>query len=147
MNTIKVVVFFLGIFLINYVGGMPTDLKNLFITHTIFLVPYLLDFHPYLKIKFDKFVLIIVRVIYTLGIIVLVINIFGIFGIIQVNVEKKEFFLNGEYWLPFSFGIGYYKYILFASLVYVAVFMGTLGFRHMVTIQESIQTDLEEQTT
>jgi|GEM_PF-4167170 len=137
MKTIKLVIFLLSLFLINYVGGMPTDLKNLFITHTIFFTPYFLELHQLLRIKFDRFVYFIIRGVYGYGVFTMVCNILGIFGIIKMDVKTKNLQFNEEYWLPFHLEIGYDKYILIATIAYVFAFVSTIMFSHMVGLQKN----------
>lgn len=141
MKTIKLVIFLLSLFLINYVGGMPTDLKNLFITHTIFFTPIFLELHQLLCIKFDRLVYYITRGVYTYGILTMVCNILGIFGIIIMDVETKKLHLNEEYWLPFPLEIGYDKYILIATIAYVFAFASTIMFSHMIGLQKEADAD------
>ncbi|AOH53363.1 hypothetical protein ABE28_003285 [Peribacillus muralis] len=143
MKSIKCIVLVASLFLINYVGGVPGDLKNLFITHTIFLTPYILELHKFLLVKFDNIVYWIVRIIYGLGCTVLITNILGIFGILTMNA-KKSFVINKDYSLPVPFSIGYDRYILIATLIYVAIFMVTILFDHLVYLQVNANKEESE---
>ncbi|PIC63458.1 hypothetical protein CSV79_11730 [Sporosarcina sp. P13] len=136
MNTVKVLVFLIGIFLINIVVGFPYDMRNLFITHTIFFVPYILEFHKYLIIKFDKIISWIIRFIYTFGVFILFTNISGILGIIEVDKDLKSITFSDTYALPFSFSIDYYNYILIAGISYSSVFISVVVFEHLIQLQK-----------
>lgn len=140
MNTIKFFVFIFSLVLINYVGGVPTDLKNLFITHTIFFIPYFLDLHQLLNIKFDKVVYWIIRIVYVIGCVALVGNISGIFGLILYDNVNNTFSLNNDYWLPFSTGIEYDRYILFVTITYVLIYCTNL-FKHMILLEKNSEKD------
>ena len=127
--------------LINYVGGLPSDLRNLYITHTIFFTPYFLELHSLLSIKFDRIVYYIIRGVYVISVIVIMGNIGGIFGLLQLDPKTQKMHLNDEYLLPISFELMYDKYILVATLVYISVFIATMVFSHMIQLQVSADTD------
>lgn len=122
MRTVKFVIFILGICLANYVGGIPQDARNLFITQTIFFAPYLLDFSPLLKLNFP--IKIVAVLIWAAGIIILMANILGVTGIITI-VDSKIIFAQG-YVSPIPLNVKVETYIRIAGIVYGAVFLGSI---------------------
>ncbi|WP_330948902.1 hypothetical protein [Virgibacillus sp. MG-45] len=139
MKTVKIIIFFIGIFLINYVGGVPHDARNLFITHTIFVAPYLVDFHRLLSVKtFLKFFIIPV---FIAGIIVLMLNILGVAGILIVNHEEVVTF-SSNYIPVFSLEFEVSNYLKMVSIVYAMVFTGTITMMH--NLNESYQIEKKQ---
>ncbi|RAU04223.1 hypothetical protein DEJ55_11105 [Bacillus pumilus] len=127
MKTVKCIIFFLGAALINFVVGIPHDTKNLFITHTIFLAPYLVDYFPLLKTK--SFLLkILIYPIWIAGITIMILNILGIFGVITLVSSRLVF--AQEYVAVIPFDVPFYTYIRVAVIVYAFVFIATLTLRY-----------------
>ncbi|EFV79582.1 hypothetical protein HMPREF1013_00181 [Bacillus sp. 2_A_57_CT2] len=122
MKTVKIIIFVFGIFLASYVGGVPSDTKNLFITQTIFFAPYLVDFYPLIKMKSPLRFLSIF--IWAAGISVFVANILGIAGIITIAQSKVIF--DHSYAIPIPLNLEVNRYLLLAGIVYGTVFVGTL---------------------
>ncbi|MCP1164812.1 hypothetical protein NKS31_17745 [Bacillus sp. 1813sda1] len=135
MKSVKVLIFFLGIGLTNFVGGLPTDARNLFITHTIFFAPYLVDFFPMLNLK--SFLKWVVRPIWAAGIFVFAANILGIAGVITVKDSEAVVF-NKSYYAPFDLDWSINNYLLILTLVYVAVFFSSLTFGHAVELDDKL---------
>ncbi|WP_144473095.1 hypothetical protein [Bacillus pumilus] len=121
----KVIVFIVGIFLANYVGGIPNDARNLFITQTIFFVPYLIDFYPLVLMKSQLKYL--THVIFSTGIIIFSTNILGIMGVIII--ENNRILFNQDYVTAVQLNIELNNYLLIAGIIYVIVFIGTLMFK------------------
>lgn len=136
MNTIKIIVFVIGVFLINFVVGFPYDARNIFITHTIFYVPYILEFHRLLIIQFDRLISWVIKIIYAIGIGILIMNTLGILGVITIDADSKILYFSESYVLPFSINIAYNNYILTAGIVYAVVFIGSMLFEHLIFLQE-----------
>ncbi|MGG1684869.1 hypothetical protein [Pseudalkalibacillus sp. NRS-1564] len=142
MKSIKVIIFAVGICLANFVGGIPSDSRNLFITHSIFFSPILLEFYPLLEIKsFFKW---IVKFIWFAGIIAMIANILGVIGILTIatvdDAQKVyEVTLNSDYSLGYSFGMGINNFLLCIQLVYATVFLGTLTLSHWIKLDNNIQ--------
>ncbi|MFK4461885.1 hypothetical protein [Bacillus safensis] len=122
MTYAKVIVFIVGIFLANYVGGIPNDARNLFITQTIFFVPYLIDFYPLVLMKSQLKYL--THVIFSMGIIIFSTNILGIMGVIII--ENNRILFNQDYVTAVRLNIELNNYLLIAGIIYVIVFIGTL---------------------
>ncbi|MED2653618.1 hypothetical protein P4199_28855 [Bacillus thuringiensis] len=101
MKTVKVIIFIIGICLINFVGGIPTDARNLFITHTIFLAQYLLEFYEFLSMK--SHIKWLIWIIWGAGILAFLLNILGIAGIIIV--KNMKVILNPEYYMPLKINV------------------------------------------
>lgn len=120
---------------------MPRDMKNLFITHTVFLMPYLLDLHKLLVVKFHLLISWLIRGVYWAGIITLIMNMLGVIGGIIVDEETRKINLSPNYALPFSIDFGYDVYIGLASVIYAAVFMCTLAFEHLIELQIQANDD------
>ncbi|HDR7981245.1 TPA: hypothetical protein ACOQ39_005598 [Bacillus cereus] len=134
MKTVKVIIFIIGICLINFVGGIPTDARNLFITHTIFLAPYLVEFYELLSLK--SHMKWFIRLIWVAGILALVVNILGITGIIIVKEMKVIF--NPEYYIPLELNLGLRKYLLIQGCVYSVVFVGTITFHFIAVLNQKL---------
>lgn len=147
LNTIKILVFVIGICLINFVVGFPYDMRNLFITHTIFFTPYILEFHKYLVVQFDILICWIIRFIYSFGFLILGVNILGILGIIEVDKELKTIGFSNSYVLPLHFNMAYNKYILIAGIAYVLVFIGLLVFEHLIQLQKDANEEPSSEGT
>lgn len=141
MRTVKSIIFVIGIFLINYVGGMPQDSRNLFITHTIFLAPLLVDCYPLLKI--ESFVKWIVRIIYVAGILILMANILGVAGIITVDPQSSNFIFSPDYYTIFELNTNIQTYLLSAGIVYASVFLATLTFSYKLNINLERESNKE----
>ncbi|KAA6442374.1 hypothetical protein [Bacillus atrophaeus] len=132
MKTVKFLIFIIGLFLANYVGGIPQDAKNLFITQTIFFAPYLVDFHPLTKFKSPLRFLSLL--IWFAGIILLVANILGITGITTIVDSKVTF--NSDYVFPIPLDVSVEDYLLYGCIVYSAVFVGTLTLNYTIAFDQ-----------
>ncbi|NOP79606.1 hypothetical protein HNV23_08920 [Bacillus paranthracis] len=141
MKTVKALIFLLGICLANFVGGIPTDARNLFITHTIFFAPYLVDFYPMLSLK--SFLKWVIRPIWVAGIIVFAANMLGIAGVITVQ-DSEEVVFSESYYSPFSLDWSINNYLLILSLVYVTVFVGSLTLGHLVKVDDKLVQKAKE---
>ncbi len=135
LKSVKVLIFFLGIGLANFVGGLPTDARNLFITHTIFFAPYLVDFFPMLNLK--SFLKWVIRPIWVAGIFVFAANMLGIAGVITVK-DSEAIIFNKSYYAPFDLDWSINNYLLILSLVYAAVFFSSLTFSHLVELDDKL---------
>jgi hypothetical protein len=122
LKTAKFLIFVLGICLANYVGGIPKDAKNLFITQTIFFAPYIVDFYPLIKLKSNLKILTIL--IWGAGILAFVTNIIGVVGVITIHENMVVF--SADYFSPFPLKISVNRYLLLVEIVYSIVFMGTI---------------------
>ncbi|UTR09428.1 hypothetical protein MM300_16210 [Evansella sp. LMS18] len=125
MKSIKLIIFIVGLFLINYIGGVPQDSKNLFITHTVFFAPILVEYYKLLKVK--NFLKFFIYPIWIAGIMVITANILGIAGVITVTEAYRVIF-NPEYFSIFSLNLYVTNYLLVLGIVYAAVFVGRLTF-------------------
>ncbi|WP_407974632.1 hypothetical protein AB6L51_03195 [Bacillus altitudinis] len=119
MKTVKSIIFLVGVGLANVVVGLPHDAKNLFITHTIFLAPYLVDYYPLLKLE-KPGVRWLIRIIWVAGILMLISNILGVTGVFTV-VDFNVVFGQGVISIV-KFKIPLDIYILISIAVYASVF-------------------------
>ncbi|WP_342474694.1 hypothetical protein NST32_05250 [Bacillus sp. FSL L8-0215] len=119
MKTVKSIIFLVGVCLANVVAGIPYDSKNLFITHTIFLAPYLVDYYPLLKLE-KPGVRWLIRIIWVAGILMLISNILGVTGVLTV-VDFNVVFGQGVISIV-KFKIPLDIYILISVAVYLSVF-------------------------
>lgn len=134
LKSAKIVIFVIGIFLASYVGGIPKDAKNLFITQTIFFAPYLVDFYPLVKMKSKiKFLAIF---LWGAGLFVFMANILGIAGIITISDFRVVF--DKSYALPIPYNLKVSTYLLWAGIVYGTVFMGTLTLGYANALDKHI---------
>jgi hypothetical protein len=134
LKSVKIIIFGIGIFLVNYVGGIPKDAKNLFITQTIFFAPYLVDFHPLIGMKSNLKIL--ARCIWGAGIFVFIANILGITGIITINDSKVIF--DQYYVSPIELDIEVKNYLLFTGIVYSTVFTGTITLGYSIALNKHL---------
>lgn len=141
MKVIKLMVFFISLFLINYIGGIPTDLKNLFITHLIFLIPMMLELYSHLFVNINKVLHIVTICIFASTVIVCTALILGIFNIIVLNGESLELSKDFINLIPFQVEIN--PFVLFCTIVYVTTFMYTLLFSHLPTLVNQTETETE----
>ncbi|KSU88924.1 hypothetical protein A2U94_07650 [Bacillus sp. VT 712] len=142
MKTVKFIIFLVGIALVNYVGGIPTDARNLFISHTIFLAPLLVDFYGLLKVQsLLKWFIIL---IWLAGILTIVSNILGVAGVLTL-VEKKVVF-NSQYYMPFDLSVHVHSYLLIVSCVYTFIFMGTITFDNIFALNKKIMKKQKKKT-
>ncbi|PAE61149.1 hypothetical protein CHH88_04585 [Bacillus subtilis] len=139
MRSVKSIIFIIGLFLANYVGGIPQDARNLFITQTIFFAPYLVDFHPLTKLKSPLRFLTLI--IWLAGIIIFAANILGIAGILTIIDSKVTF--NPDYVFPIPLDLKVKTYLVNAGIVYGAVFMGTLLLNYTKVYDENIMKKKE----
>lgn len=134
MGSVKFLIFAIGIFLANFVGGVPEDSRNLFITHTIFFAPYLVDYYLLTKVKSGlKWIIII---IWGVGIFVFVANILGIVTIL--TIKEYNVVINPDYYSPFNVSIPVNIYLLLAGSAYMAIFMGCLCFKYLEDLNERL---------
>jgi hypothetical protein len=138
LKTVKFIIFVVGLFLVNYVGGVPTDARNLFITQTIFLAPYLVDFYPLLNIKSKLKWLIVI--IWIAGILVFILNILGIVGVIVIEKVDETFMVmvNKQTVSLFSPEIPLKQYLLYIEVVYPLVFVGTITFEYFAALNKKM---------
>ncbi|PEW64336.1 hypothetical protein CN448_27395 [Bacillus cereus] len=134
MKTVKVIIFIIGICLINFVGGIPTDARNLFITHTIFLAQYLLEFYEFLSMK--SHIKWLIWIIWGAGILAFLLNILGIAGIIIV--KNMKVILNPEYYMPLKINIGIENFLLLQGCIYSIVFVGTITFQYIALFDQKL---------
>ncbi|MDA2113027.1 hypothetical protein PDN13_28760 [Bacillus cereus] len=142
LKSVKLLIFCLGIFLANFVGGLPSDARNLFITHTIFFAPYLVDFFPLLKLK--NILIWIIIPIWGAGIIVFLANILGIAGVITVKDSKTVVF-SSAYYTPFDLNLSINNYLLTLCIVYAAVFVSSIAFGHLVNQDDKLAQNEKEE--
>lgn len=136
LKSVKLIVFVVGIFLINYVGGIPEDSRNLFITHTIFLAPLLIDFFPLLKINnIWKWP---IKIFWAAGILALITNILGVVGIIQITDGYNVLFSSGYYSI-FNMNMPVNTFLLLLQIVYALIFTGTLTLTHHLSSTKEYQ--------
>jgi hypothetical protein len=138
LKTVKCIIFIIGICLVNYVGGVPNDARNLFITQTIFLAPYLVEFYNLLKIK--SYLKWLIRLIWAAGILTIIANILGITGVITILKVDEVFkvMFNPTFFVPFQLNLPVNRYLLFAGIVYSSVFMGTITFESLLVLNKKL---------
>lgn len=141
MKVIKLFIFVFSLFLINYVGGIPTDLKNLFIAHFIFLVPLMLELYSHMNVKLNKLQHYTAIFIFASTCIVLVIIFLGIGNIVKLNGDFLVF--NKEFLLHFPVQITIYSFIRFSTIVYVVSFAYTMLFSHLLELTKQPPTQEE----
>ena len=136
MKFIKGIVFGISIILASYVGGIPTDIRNLFISQTIFFVPYLLEFYPLVLVKSQlKY---ITTSIFIVGIIVTFMNILGVIGILTI-VENKVIF-HHDYFIAIPFSLEIDIYLLIVGIVYVIIFIGTMAINTLYEMNQHFES-------
>lgn len=135
MKYIKGIVFGISIILASYVGGIPTDIRNLFISQTIFFVPYLLDFYPLVLVKSQlKY---ITTGIFIVGIIVTFMNILGVIGILTIVDNRVTF--HHDYFIAIPFNLEINIYLLIVGIVYVTIFIGTMAINTMYDMNKHFE--------
>lgn len=134
MKSVKTIIFFVGLFLINYVGGIPQDTRNLFISHAVFFAPYLTDFFPLLKIK--SFLKWIIYPIWIAGIIVLALNIIGIAGVLKI--ESSHVVVMQGYYSLIKIDIPLNTYLFWSCVVYLTVFMASILFNYVLEYDKKL---------
>lgn len=127
MRTVKILIFIFGIGLTNYIGGIPNDARNLFITHTIFFAPYLVDFYPLTKIRSN--IKWIIYLLWGVGILTFAANILGVGAVI--TIEDSRVIFNQNYYSPFHLNMSISLYLKLIGYVYAAVFMGGICFKYI----------------
>ncbi|AGN35083.1 MULTISPECIES: hypothetical protein [Bacillus] len=137
MRSVKSIIFVVGLILANYVGGIPQDARNLFITQTIFFSPYLVDFYPILKKLLNRPLKILAGLIWAAGISILLANILGITGIITI-IDSKISFVQ-DYVSPISLNLKVKTYLLIACVVYTAVFVGSITLNYTIAFDEYLK--------
>lgn len=138
LKTVKFIIFVIGICLVNYVGGIPTDARNLFITQTIFLAPYLVEFYTLLKIK--SYLKWLIRFIWAAGILAIILNILGVVGVITIVEVDKVFtvMFNEQFFVPFPLKIPVRTFLLLAGIVYSCVFIGTITLDYLIVLNKKL---------
>ncbi|HJA41354.1 MAG TPA: hypothetical protein H9667_07545 [Firmicutes bacterium] len=133
----KKIIFVLGLCLLNFVTGIPYDSQNLFISHTIFLIPYLVDLLPLYLIKFEQLWLkCIVSGVFWIGIIVFVLNMLGVMEVILITDAQFVVF-SGNFLLNFGLSVKVQAYLLFLTCIYVLVFAVGMFFNPQKQMQVS----------
>lgn len=139
LKSVKFVIFIIGLFLANYVGGIPQDARNLFITQTIFFASYLVDFYPLTKLKSPLKLLILI--LWAAGIITAIANILGVLGILTIIDSKIT--LNPDYVFPIPLDLKVSTFLLTSGIVYSAVFTGTLTLNYTKVLDQRIMMKKE----
>lgn len=143
MKTVKWVIFLSGLILINFVVGMPGDMRNYFATHLVFLSPLLFEYHSILSVKTNSFNRFLINLFYVGGLIALAVNISGVFGVFElVNIEgSSSLVFSGDFAHNFI-SLPLNSVILGLTLVYVFLFTGTV-----LKVQSELKSREEEKVT
>lgn len=139
---LKIFVFVVALILINYIGGVPHDSKNLFISHLVFFAPILLEYHKLLRIKTTLLKSLIV-VIFVAGLLALVTNTLGVLEILIVN-KDHQIVRNPDYLLIW-FDISIIGYTIIAGLTYAAVFGLNLISNAIISLDKRLVKARKEQ--
>lgn len=128
------VVFLVGLVLIRYVGGMPTDTNNFFITQFVFFAPFLVDFYKYVKIE-KKIIQYFAIAGLVAGIFVLLLNFFGILGIVQIEVHEKSFNLifNSAYAMGITRIMELSNFLNAGAVAYLYIFIMSIVFENRIS--------------
>lgn len=128
MNSAKFLIFFVGIFITNFVVGVPTDARNLFASHVLFMAPLVVDYHRLLQIRiWIRWIIygLYIPILFALGV-----NIIGLFGAFKFAGEApyKVQFNKGEF-LSWQLNVPLDSLLLALSIVYTVTFAGTVAFQ------------------
>lgn len=108
---------------------MPNDLKNLFITHLVFLVPIILELYPYISISINKLQRFIVLLALCPTIVVCLFLIMGIFG--MIGYEEGNIVMSENYLLRLPIDFKLESFVLYCTIIYVFAFFVTIMFSHL----------------
>lgn len=131
MNGFKIALFFVGLVLIRYVGGMPEDTNNFFITQFVFFAPFLVDFYKLVKVE-KKIIQLLALIGFIAGLIVLLLNFFGILGIVQVEMHDDSFNLifNSAYAMGITRIMELSNFMNIGAVAYMYIFTMSIVFDH-----------------
>ncbi|TYS14287.1 hypothetical protein FZC78_19225 [Rossellomorea vietnamensis] len=139
MRSIKIVLFFIGIILMRYVGGVPTDSHNFFITHFVFFTPFLLDYYKLLSVE-NKLIKFFVILGFAAGIGILLLNIIGIFQIVEItgDVHSYTLTISNEYYMGFDNLMSMPFFLNLSGVVYGYIFFGYIVFEDLINVSPKI---------
>lgn len=124
MKIIKIVLFLVGLVLIRYVGGVPNDSHNFFITHFIFITPFFLDYCKLWTIENKLFKVLLVFG-FLAGIPMLLLNVIGIFQIVEISGATGTYNLtfSPEYYMGFNNLMTMPFFLNISGVIYTYIFV------------------------
>lgn len=142
LTIIRIVIFIIGLILIRYVGGVPTDSRNFFITQFVFFISFLLDYHKFIFIE-HKFVKVLIYFGYIAGFFILMLNILGIFGIISIVEDGVNYFLifNESYQLGNKHLIEMTNFMNVGAIAYLYIFFSMIAFEQRLYPKKRLKTE------